>query len=256
MKVVGVLHVLFSALLLCFFSSATVDAASVMVSVEPDHFREGKRLKNAFKGVRLSVEGKRRSVVKAVSGFSAFNGRNLATTGSLVFGQSPVPSSTVPQGWDENLGLLRADFRRPVKAVGIDIIYDDNDEGWLRAFDASGTLLETVRGSGDGRGPNAVLLASIDRPLPDISYILAGGVGKEAVFLDNMTSFVPVPAALPLFASALMGLGFLGWHRRTTRSSTGRFEEPLTFRVRSNTLTLGVPGASPPLGLGRRPTQM
>ena len=47
---------------------------------------------------------------------------------------------------------------------------------------------------------------------PGVSYTSASGV-----FLDSTgqtPSAVPVPAALPLFATGLAGLGILGWRRR------------------------------------------
>ncbi len=44
----------------------------------------------------------------------------------------------------------------------------------------------------------------------------------------------PIPAALPLFASALGGLGFFGWRRRTARQpetqNAGPFREPAAVR--------------------------
>lgn len=36
----------------------------------------------------------------------------------------------------------------------------------------------------------------------------------DPAFLSNPAFVVPLPAALPLFASALVGLGFVGWRRR------------------------------------------
>lgn len=49
----------------------------------------------------------------------------------------------------------------------------------------------------------------------DAAMLDTGG-GREDFFL---TAAVPLPAALPLFASALIGFGFVGWRRRRAGSS-------------------------------------
>ena len=66
-----------------------MSAQATLIVAEPDDFALGAELTSAFSGVTLSVEGKPSSVVRAVDGFSAFNSGNIASTGSLVFGQDP-----------------------------------------------------------------------------------------------------------------------------------------------------------------------
>lgn len=48
---------------------------------------------------------------------------------------------------------------------------------------------------------------------------ITGGLGLDAIGVDNFTTVntVPIPAALPLFLSALGGLGFFGWRRKLGR---------------------------------------
>jgi hypothetical protein len=106
-----------------------------------------------------------------------------------VFGYSPTLPHATGEGkvWDEDtFGLLRADFKQLADTVEIDLIFDDDDTGVLRAYDACGNLLQTVQASGDGRGPTPDATARIVREEPDIAYITAGGVQAEAHFLDNL----------------------------------------------------------------------
>ena len=198
------------------FISNTSNAA--IIHIEPDSFIDGTNIEAAYAGVTLSVEGRPDAAVFTVDGYDVFNNRNIATSGSLVFGNTPVPSS-VPSGkvWDETtFGLFRADFDYSTNYVQIDLIYDDDDIGGLWAYDSVGNLIESVTASGDGRGSVPFTTVSISRQTNDIAYILAGGVNAEALFLDNMqynaVSAVPVPAAVWLFGSGLIGL--IGLARR------------------------------------------
>ena len=49
-------------------------------------------------------------------------------------------------------GILQASFSAPTDLVSIDVIFDDDDTGFLAAYDSAGLLLAEVFGSGDGRG--------------------------------------------------------------------------------------------------------
>lgn len=185
-------------------------ASAALLVAEPDNFAVGTDIRSAFPGITLSVQGKPASEVRAVDSYSAFDSRLLATSGTLVFGQSPQPSTAVPQGWDEVLGLLRVDFASPANFVQIDLIYDDDDVAALWAYDSAGVLLDMDTFYGDGRGPTPDTYdrASITRPQADIAYILAGGRDGEAVFLDNLQVrlvSVPTPTVFILKASGAPG---------------------------------------------------
>ena len=202
---------------LCILAFCHAHASTILV--EPDLFPQATNIRNAFSGVTLSVQGKPGSEVLGVAEY--FNAR--ATTGSLVFGQIPEPSVTVPTGWDENLGLLRAEFSSPANYVQIDLIFDDDDIASLWAYGSSGDLLDTFTAEGDGRNPVRFATASITRPGFDIAYILAGGNKAEAVSLDNLqvrVSDVPEPATF-----ALLGLGIVGLAASRRRTIAGVLEE-------------------------------
>ena len=52
------------------------------------------------------------------------------------------------------------------------------------------------------------------------NYIVT--IARGAAFVGNLTvSPVPIPAALPLFAAALGGLGFVGWRKRKAARQGG-----------------------------------
>lgn len=56
---------------------------------------------------------------------------------------------------------------------------------------------------------------------PSEDGVFAFGDGSPIAFLDSSSSgAVPVPAALPLFASGLGVIGFLGWRRKRKHAST------------------------------------
>lgn len=192
--------------LLCIATKAT----AVIITVEPDDFSVGTDIADLYPGVTLSVADDPGATVQSIDGFSSFNGRNLASTGTLLFGQAPIHSASVPQGWDEFNGLLRADFARPTDFVQIDIIFDDDDFGRLRAFDMMGSLLETVFVAGDGRDPAPFDTALITRPSPDIAYIVVGGDLGEALMLDNLqfNLVAPEPTTFALIGLGLAGLAF------------------------------------------------
>ena len=196
-------------------------ARAATILIEPDLFVAGSPLTTAFPGVRLSVEGKSHITVISIDGLIAVGpsaGNNLATTGSLVFGQTPAEGPDccdTGQFWNEDeFGLLRADFETLANTVSIDFYFDDDDVGSLRGYDSLGNLLAFDFAS--ERETSRTM--SIHRPENDIAYVLAGGSPGEGLFLDNLQVTnnippIPIPAALPLFLSGLGLLGFLGWRR-------------------------------------------
>jgi hypothetical protein len=146
-------------------------------------------LTNAFSGVTLSVIAGSGSppgasyVVVGADGYSGYNARNIATTGTLVFSAYPIPLNAPPQGWEADGRIFRADFAIPTDWVSIDLIADDDDSGDLRAFNAKGELLGIVS---TGNIYASAFTATITRPTADIAYITAAGTPGESMFLDNL----------------------------------------------------------------------
>lgn len=182
----------------------THETAWKTVAAEPDYFADGSDLTVQLPGARASVPGEPDTSVIAADGIIEDPGpgapdgpHNFATTGTLVFGQDPAnaPAGGWGQGmplWNaEEFGLLRVDFDEPTNFVSIDFAFDDDDIASLKAFDAAGNLLDAVEGSGDGRGPSPTFTGSIARETADISYVTAGGLTREALYLDNLHYNLP-----------------------------------------------------------------
>jgi hypothetical protein len=63
----------------------------------------------------------------------------------------------------------------------------------------------------NGQIPTLTTLFSANEN-PDGSFHFVSVLGNT---FDGKSDVVPLPAALPLFASGLVGLGLLGWRRKT-----------------------------------------
>lgn len=100
--------------------------------------------------------------------------------------------------------------------AAVDVI--DLDQGF-EVRDQTGTIVSSIGGQPQGDNKLATLTQSISIDPGDTVYVHLHSSGA----IDNLqfdtvtptdTSPVPVPAALPLFATALAGVGFLGWRKR------------------------------------------
>jgi hypothetical protein len=86
----------------------------------------------------------------------------------------------------------------------------------LTAFDVAGHILQSVFND-NPLGPNGRTTFSISAPgIAAFRISGANTFGVDGITLDapSAVSETPIPAALPLFASALGGLGFVSWKRR------------------------------------------
>ncbi len=205
---------------LCSGALLSHPAPASLIQVEPDFFANGTDIRTAFPGVVLSVVSQPDTAVVPAIGTSFFRGgANIATTGEKVFARSPEGNCSLSGGaevdtaktWSDfaaTCGILRADFSALTDFVSIDVIFDDDDEGFLAAFDSSGVLLSEVHGSGDGRGPIPFLTLTIASSGPAIAFITAGGFNSEGLYLDNLRFNVPEPATQGLIGIALAILTF------------------------------------------------
>lgn len=204
------------ALCLCFLLSFQVVHADV-ISVEPDLFFGGTDISNAFPGVYLSaVGGSAPSPVFAVEMFQPCCPYAITpSTGMNIFGHSGVNNIVWKPSHLSDPRYFRADFESPTTWVSIDMIQASADIrlGSLLAYDANGSMLDSVVISGLGR--DEVSTAYVTSSVPAISYII---VDPDAdIALDNLrygVSTVPIPAAAYLFGSGLLGI--IGISRRTS----------------------------------------
>jgi len=187
-----------------FAMGGPASAQQPPLEVEPDAFPEFTVLTNAFPGVTLSNQGGPEATVISLDGFSQFVFDattikppvidNIATTPTLVFGRDQGGPLDNAKQWSEGpvgtgQGLLRADFYPPADAVlTIDLLCDDDDIGFVKAFDEFNTLLESQ--FGDCRGDNVTAgrpkFACVTIAATDIAYALAGGIIGEGLFLDRL----------------------------------------------------------------------
>ena len=80
------------------------------------------------------------------------------------------------------------------------------------------TLVDLTRTVFDSDAlPSAYLNAALFNAAPGGFQIGFPGIGRPGVGFNGTVTSTPVPAALPLFAAALGGLGFVGWRRRRVR---------------------------------------
>jgi len=139
--------------------------------VEPDNYPVGTALTNVVPGITLTVQGGTNAVTSQTSSYHS--------TGTRVF------ANGTDTGWWSSSYWLRADFATPVSSVSIDLIPDDTyDPGIMRAYNASGTLLQELLVPAPPLGGFTTM--TITRPSADIAYIMAAGNDGEVAMLDNL----------------------------------------------------------------------
>jgi hypothetical protein len=125
-----------------------------------------------------------------------------------------------------NLGPLSINFNTPVQIVGAQIqtnVIGQNFTAEIFAFNGSvllGTFTEN--GFSGDVGDNSDPFLGVESATADITSVTyltftSNPFALQQVAINQMTiegSQTPVPAALPLFATGIGGLGLLGWRRK------------------------------------------
>jgi hypothetical protein len=179
-------------------------ANATTFTADADTFAAGTDISNAFAGLTLSFEG---STFDGTSDgiIYSVNEQNdlLASTGTRVFGTS---DTNYPQIFDGiSTSVFRVDFNDLATSVSLDALGDNgSDFAQLNAYTSGGVLVDSFSSAQLTSGNFDTMTVSG----ADIAYVIASGVGGDAVGFDNlMATVVPVPAAIWLFVSALGAMG-------------------------------------------------
>jgi len=197
------MRLLFSAASLLLLAGS---AHAATISADADSFTAGTDISNAFAGLTLSFDGSTFDGTNDGIIYSVTESGGLsASTGTRVFGTS---DANLPNLFDGiSTAVFRVDFNEVATSVSLDALGDNgSDFAQLNAYTAGGVLVDTYS-TGQLMSGN---FETMTIGGADIAYVIASGVGGDAVGFDNLTAqVVPIPAAFWLFTSAL---GFLGWH--------------------------------------------
>ena len=151
----------------------------LMRSVEPDGYPINTRLDQVDPTATLKalVNGAQQGVVASLS--------TSSSTGIRVLGYLPnMVATTGVNNWNRDT-QLRVDFASPVSVVRLDAIAASATAyARLEAYDSGGNLLQryTTRGLTAGQAE----MMRIERPTPDIAYVIAREHGDTAIQLDHL----------------------------------------------------------------------
>jgi hypothetical protein len=150
----------------------------------------------------------------AVTGGQAQSGTGTITFGSNTFDLTLITLATDngngnysgTTGFRDNHGtdIFGGDTAIPIDPNGLIFAISNNP---LRGQDALFAVWDAGSGNFD------YLISGTLAGVFDVYYKLATGSGDFSV-TDNAPGATPLPAALPMFATGMAGLGFLRWRKR------------------------------------------
>jgi hypothetical protein len=190
------------------FSTFSAAASATPVTIDFDELATNVIVGSTYAGLGVTFEDARASTNFGLAGSSG--GIGLAHS-SLGF--RPQPADPIVAYFDFDVAL--------VSITGIDV----GTQGFqISAFDAisGGSLIDQAEVFGPGDGVGSFFTLTVEgsgiRRI-EFSQVIVDGSSEGVVFDDftfdtDSASTVPVPAALPLLASALAGLGALASRRR------------------------------------------
>ncbi len=151
--------------------------------------------------------------------FSVTSDANHRVTDEQFLGLGPT-SGTQFLGVDVDggIGTITFTFTSPTPIFGINMV-DALDTGVAGSltFSTSTGAIGTVAPTSGLANANVLFFGITDFMTPFTSISFTDTLGTDGVAFDDayaQVSAVPLPAALPLFLSALAGLGLMGWRRR------------------------------------------
>ena len=150
--------------------------------------------------------------------FADFSVTSHSVVNTQILGLGPTSGTQFLNNPNAGIGTITFTFTSLTPVFGINMV-DALDTGVVGSLSfstntgANGTIANTPL-------PNAnVLFFGItDFMTPFTSISFTDTLGTDGVAFDDaytQVSAVPLPAALPLFLSALAGLGLMGWRRRS-----------------------------------------
>jgi hypothetical protein len=89
--------------------------------------------------------------------------------------------------------------------------YSSQFEFYLKAYDSSGVLLDSITGAANTRslGGTGLSYLTLERPSPDIAYVEAGSENAGGYWMIDDIAWVPEPGTMVALALGLAGFVIL-----------------------------------------------
>ncbi len=195
--------------------------AAHAVLINFDDVASGTNINTQYTGVGVTLGCFNGTVTNLCTGNAYAVTSVLANSAPNVIGLGATGGTLV----DERFGYFKASFAAPVASVSIDAkavlppeyVGGTTNKPFLQAFNASGTFLGEADYTASVYGETWETLI-FNRPTADIKFVAFSSFSSSGHpvygMFDNLNYVVPVPAAVWLFGSGLLGL--IGIARRKT----------------------------------------